>query len=229
MGAVAKSYMRKGFLIYEEIRKNLVIYEDEEAFSHIWLCNRSRLNVLIYEENLIFFFSVRGRGSHWKGATVSIRLRAVCAVGSLISTQGLPDLFAGDMSLPQVPLCEYHTMYKYSRKRNEKLENPQSRQSVSFFSSRRKWDSPNPSPAGECALPPPPGSGGRGTLAGERGVGRVSIPTRGHTLWYSLYTVNVLCERTVGYLYKHISGLSSVCCSLRWTGDISYIASRTKT
>jgi hypothetical protein len=28
---------------------------------------------------------------------------------------------------------------------------------LSFFSSRRNWDSPNPSPAGECA---PPGSGG---------------------------------------------------------------------
>jgi hypothetical protein len=27
MGAVAKSYMRKGFLIYEEMRKYLVIYE----------------------------------------------------------------------------------------------------------------------------------------------------------------------------------------------------------
>jgi hypothetical protein len=30
----------------------------------------------------------------------------------------------------------------------------------------------------------PPGSGGRGTLAGDR---RVPILTRGHTLWYSLY------------------------------------------
>jgi hypothetical protein len=28
MGAVAKSYMRKGFLIYEEMRKYLTIYED---------------------------------------------------------------------------------------------------------------------------------------------------------------------------------------------------------
>ncbi len=27
-GTVAKSYMRKGFLIYEEIRKYLAIYED---------------------------------------------------------------------------------------------------------------------------------------------------------------------------------------------------------
>jgi hypothetical protein len=28
MGAVAKSYMRKGFLMYEEMRKYLVIYEE---------------------------------------------------------------------------------------------------------------------------------------------------------------------------------------------------------
>jgi hypothetical protein len=33
VGPVAKSYMRKGFLIYKEIRKYLVIYE--EAISHI--------------------------------------------------------------------------------------------------------------------------------------------------------------------------------------------------
>jgi hypothetical protein len=33
MGLVAKSYMRKGFLIYEEMRKYLTTYE--EAVSHI--------------------------------------------------------------------------------------------------------------------------------------------------------------------------------------------------
>jgi hypothetical protein len=33
MGAVAKSHMRKGFLIFEEMRKYLAIYE--EAVSHI--------------------------------------------------------------------------------------------------------------------------------------------------------------------------------------------------
>jgi hypothetical protein len=33
MGAVAQSYMRKGFLIYEEMLKYLIIYE--EAVSHI--------------------------------------------------------------------------------------------------------------------------------------------------------------------------------------------------
>jgi hypothetical protein len=56
---------------------------------------------------------------------------------------------------------------------------------LSLFSSRRNWDSPNPTPAG--AGGPPPGGGG--TLAGVRGVGRVQILTRGHTL---------------GTLYKYI-------------------------
>ncbi len=53
-GAVAKSYMWKGFLIYEEMRKYfpyarrpLAIYD-------------SVLNFLIYEENLIFFFVSAG-------------------------------------------------------------------------------------------------------------------------------------------------------------------------
>jgi hypothetical protein len=36
MGAVAKSYMRKGFLIYEEMRKYLVIYE-EAAAAPFWI------------------------------------------------------------------------------------------------------------------------------------------------------------------------------------------------
>jgi hypothetical protein len=53
-GAVAKSYTRKSFLIYEEIGKYFPIYE--EAVSHIKLCNGSILNFLICEGNLIFFF-----------------------------------------------------------------------------------------------------------------------------------------------------------------------------
>ena len=57
--SVAKS--RKSFkllysVIYEEMRKYLPIYE--EAVGHMWLCNCSTLNFLIYEENLIFFLSV---------------------------------------------------------------------------------------------------------------------------------------------------------------------------
>jgi hypothetical protein len=50
----AKSYMRKGFLKYEEMRKYLVLYE--EAVSHIRFCTRSRLNFLMYKKNMIFFF-----------------------------------------------------------------------------------------------------------------------------------------------------------------------------
>ncbi len=45
--------MRKSFLIYVEMRKYLTIYE--EPVSHIWLCNCSILNFLIYEENFSLF------------------------------------------------------------------------------------------------------------------------------------------------------------------------------
>jgi hypothetical protein len=56
-GAVEKSYMRKGFLIYEEMRKYFPIYE--EVVSHIWLCNCSisEFPYTVYEENFILFFS----------------------------------------------------------------------------------------------------------------------------------------------------------------------------
>jgi hypothetical protein len=54
MGLVAKSYMRVGFLIYEEMRKYLPIYE--EAVSHIWPLQPLLLIFLIYEENFIFLF-----------------------------------------------------------------------------------------------------------------------------------------------------------------------------
>jgi hypothetical protein len=61
MGSGAKSYMRKGFLIYEEMRKYFTIYE--EAVSHISLCTPIPLNFLLYEEIFIFFFiSVLCRG-----------------------------------------------------------------------------------------------------------------------------------------------------------------------
>jgi hypothetical protein len=45
MGSVAKSYMSEGFLINDEMRKYLTIYE--EAISHIWL---------IYDLYMLFFF-----------------------------------------------------------------------------------------------------------------------------------------------------------------------------
>ncbi len=50
--------------MYEEMRKYLTI--DEEAVSHIWLCNRSRQNFPIYEEKLIFFLSVYCMGGDIK-------------------------------------------------------------------------------------------------------------------------------------------------------------------
>jgi hypothetical protein len=58
MGAVAKSYVTKGFLIYEEMRKYLTIYEEVVSYTvYDFACNRSLLNFLLYEENSIFFIS----------------------------------------------------------------------------------------------------------------------------------------------------------------------------
>jgi hypothetical protein len=51
--AVAKSYMRKGFLIYMRKRANISPNMYEEA---VPFCNCSILNFLIFEENLIFSF-----------------------------------------------------------------------------------------------------------------------------------------------------------------------------
>jgi hypothetical protein len=41
-------------LIYEEMRKQLVIYE--EAVCHILICNQSLRNFPMYEENFLFLF-----------------------------------------------------------------------------------------------------------------------------------------------------------------------------
>jgi hypothetical protein len=60
-GAVAKSYIWKGFLIYEEMQKYFPIYE--EAVSHIHMTLQllhSEFPYTVYEENLIFFLSVCG-------------------------------------------------------------------------------------------------------------------------------------------------------------------------
>jgi hypothetical protein len=57
---------------------------------------------------------------------------------------------------------------------------------LSLFSSRRNWDSPKPSPAG--------GSGGRGTLIGEKGGGRVPIPFRRGDVHCGTLHMFVLCE-----------------------------------
>jgi hypothetical protein len=65
--------MRKGFLIYEEMRKYFPIYE--EAVSHILLCNCSTLNFPIHEENLIFFFI-----SVETGKSVNLLLQCIVSV-----------------------------------------------------------------------------------------------------------------------------------------------------
>ncbi len=57
---------------------------------------------------------------------------------------------------------------------------PQSRHNAKLFLQSSELGLPQPLTAGECS-PPLLVPGGRGTLAGKRGGGRVPIPTRGHT------------------------------------------------
>ncbi len=101
--------------------------------------------------------------------------------------------------------------WRHPRRQRETTEHRVGRV-ISFFSSRRHWDSPNPSPAGECA---PPRFWGGGTLASERGVGRVPIPTRGHTLWYSLY-IRTLCEKPSDQKIICSGPLCAAACGKLW-------------
>jgi hypothetical protein len=74
----------------------------------------------------------------------------------------------------------------------------QSRQSAKLFLQSSELAPPAPSPAGECAPPPPTGSGGRAILAGERGVWRVPIPTRGQwDIHCGTLYIYVLCGCTL--------------------------------
>ncbi len=95
---------------------------------------------------------------------------------------------------PQILLCRRMLGFNHREDRVLSLfssrlkSNHREDRVLSLFSSRPKWDSPNPSPAGECAPPPPPlWFQGGGTIAGRRGGGGVPIPKRGHALWYSIY------------------------------------------
>jgi hypothetical protein len=55
MRSVAKSYMRKGFLIYAEMRKYYTILGNRESYMTLLLIS-SEFPYTVYEENLVFFF-----------------------------------------------------------------------------------------------------------------------------------------------------------------------------
>jgi hypothetical protein len=79
---------------------------------------------------------------------------------------------------------------------------------ISFFSSRRNWDSPNPSPAGKIAPLWFRGEG-HSTLAGERGVGRVSIPT-GRDIHCGTLSMYVLCVSMALHYTSELEFLKSL-------------------
>jgi hypothetical protein len=73
---------------------------------------------------------------------------------------------------------------------------------LSFFFSRRNWDIPTPSPAGECVSPL--WLGGGGTLAKGRGGG-VSLFERGDRHCGTL-GINVLCAQDPEPVFLNING-----------------------
>jgi hypothetical protein len=83
--------------------------------------------------------------------------------------------------------------------------------STTVYAPRRNWDSLQP-PTRKLVCPLPPVSGGRGTLAGEKGVGRVPIPTRGiHCGTLYMY---VLCGLSNGTTLMQIQSGRTVPLSL---------------
>ncbi len=88
------------------------------------------------------------------------------------------------------------TIFEGEEESNHTTVETQSRQSAKLFLQLSELELPHPSPAGECALPPFAWGGGAHSLAREGG-GRVPIPTRGHTLWYSVYICTLWLESLV--------------------------------
>ncbi len=76
------------------------------------------------------------------------------------------------------------------------------------MSPRRNWDSPNPSPTSECALPPGPKGGGGGTLACGKGVGEFQF----RRLEKKLSTLPTLWIRVLNNIFLE--------CTAGWTGEV---------
>jgi hypothetical protein len=78
---------------------------------------------------------------------------------------------------------------------------------LSFFSSRRNWDSPTPLAAGECA-PPPFGPGGREHSPAEKGVGSPNSEEGTYTVVlyvYKYFVVASLFEKYVAQIFLSLS------------------------
>ncbi len=71
----ASSYMTKYFCFFSYIRKPFLIC--------IWLCNSSRLNFFVHEENFLFFFIFHSFAGFWYPAT-KIGISLVYIIGTNI-------------------------------------------------------------------------------------------------------------------------------------------------
>ncbi len=99
-------------------------------------------------------------GGCWdRTLAVSLR-RSKDSIGLILSTR--MRRATGNRSFTQLGcFCKCAATYTFTLYNSTVHNNPQSRQSAKLSSSRRNWDYPNPSHAGECAPTPPlvPGGG----------------------------------------------------------------------
>ncbi len=90
-GAVAKSYMTNGLLIYDLIFSHFLIYK--KALPHIWLCNRSTQNFTIFKEILFYFLSVYALAStvsyrvYFPLPAISVPFRSSCSWQHRVHTE----------------------------------------------------------------------------------------------------------------------------------------------
>ncbi len=101
-GSGAKSYMRKGFLIYEE--KRIYLFTYEETVSQIWLCTRSLLNFLYMRKIFFYFF-------------ISVTLSLYCILRNLLystvlySVRAIKDIYQLTISALSLHTLLYISTY----------------------------------------------------------------------------------------------------------------------
>jgi hypothetical protein len=104
----------------------------------------------------------------------------------------------GVETIPVIIVFVYLSVFQMGLIFGRRRIKPQSRQSAKPFLQSSELGLPPPLTRRRVC--PPPGSGGRGTLAGEKGGGRVPIPTRGHTLWYSIFLSTLWIKQSRGWV-----------------------------
>jgi hypothetical protein len=118
----------------------------------IWFCKMLVLLVFRSHTRKLLIFTHRSK--RFAGKFCQVFMLVMVILSSSTGTVGSCLLLCNKWPFNNSNLCSYKWSAIFCHGPSHRV-----RRVLSFFSSRRNWDSPNPSPAREC--PPPFGSGGR--------------------------------------------------------------------